>query len=53
MGQTTFVVVETAQEGAHHTSLWGTGAQCADEGEVWAKSYSLGSVGEKVLYPST
>jgi len=53
VGQTAVVGVETVQEGAQHTALRGTSAQCASGGEVEGKSHSLGLVGEKVLYPGT
>ncbi len=45
MGRTAVVGVEAVQEGAQHTALWGADAQRAGEGEVRAKSHSLGSVG--------
>lgn len=50
MGRTAVVAVEAVQEGAQQTALWGADAHHAGGGEVGAKSHSLGSVGEKVLY---
>lgn len=45
--------VEAVQEGAQPTALGGASAQRACGGEVWARSHSLGLVGQEVHYAST
>lgn len=45
VGQPAGVGLETIQEEAQHAALWGTGAQCASGGELWAESHGLGPGG--------
>ena len=51
MGGGTVTSVEAVEEGAQHTALWRTSAECDGGGEVGARSNSLGAVGQDTLDP--